>query len=105
MNLVQMKCTRSLKAYACDLNAQMNGIHKMDKISKKCIFLCILQKWVMDALFKFPKLLEDVEGIINSTESIETDCPERKSCGPSQQSGLSQKYIPREIMFMPRTKC
>jgi hypothetical protein len=51
----------------------------------------MLQKWVMDALFKFPKLLEDVVGIISTTKSIETDGLERKSGGPLQQSGLSQK--------------
>jgi hypothetical protein len=65
----------------------------------------MLQKWVMDALFKFPKLHEDVVGIISITKSIEINGLERKSGGPLQQSGLSQKYIPRQIMFMPRNKC
>jgi hypothetical protein len=42
----------------------MNATPKMDEFAKKCIFLGGLQKWVVDALFKFPKLPEDVAGII-----------------------------------------
>jgi hypothetical protein len=38
MNLVQ-KHTRSLKAYVCDSNIQMNVTSKMNKFAKKCIFL------------------------------------------------------------------
>lgn len=70
MNLVQMKYTRSLKAYVRDFNAQMNATPKMDEFPKKCISLGGLQilKWVVDVLFKFPKLLEDVAGIIKSVE-------------------------------------
>jgi hypothetical protein len=45
---------------------------------------------VVDALFKFPKLPEDVAGIIKIAERIEADGPERKSSGPAQQSGSSQ---------------
>jgi hypothetical protein len=44
MNLVQMKQMGSLKAYVCDVNAQMNATPKMDEFSKKCIFLGELQK-------------------------------------------------------------
>ena len=90
MNLVQMRHTRSLKAYVHDFNAQMNATPKMDEFAKKCIFLGGLQKWVVDALFKFPKLPEDVAGIIKIAERIEADGPERKSSGPSQQSGFSK---------------
>ena len=90
MNLVQMRHTGSLKAYVRDFNAQMNATPKMDEFAKKCIFLGGLQKWVVDALFKFPKLPEDVAGIIKIAERIEADGPERKSSGPSQQSGFSK---------------
>ena len=90
MNLVQMRHTGSLKAYVRDFNAQMNATPKMDEFAKKCIFLGGLQKWVVDALFKFPKLPEDVAGIIKIVERIEADGPERKSSGPSQQSGFSK---------------
>lgn len=43
-----------------------------------------LQKWVVDVLFKSPKFLEDVAGIIEIAESIETDDTERKLGGASQ---------------------
>ena len=62
MNLVQMRHTGSLKAYVRDFNAQMNATPKMDEFAKKCIFLGGLQKWVVDALFKFPKLPETWQG-------------------------------------------
>ena len=90
MNLVQMRHTGSLKAYWRGFNARINVTPKMDEFAKKCIFLGGLQKWVVDALFKFPKLLEDVAGIIKIVERIETNGPERKSSGPSQQSGFSK---------------
>ena len=89
MNLVQMRHTGSLKAYLCNFNAQINATPKMDKFAKKCIFLGGLQKWV-DALFKFSKLPEDVAGIIKIAKRIKADGHERKSSGPSQQSGLSK---------------
>ena len=90
MNLVQMRHAGSLKAYVRDFNAQMNATPKMDEFAKKCIFLGGLQKWVVNALFKFPSLPEDVAGIIKIAERIEADGPERKTSGPSQQSGLSR---------------
>jgi hypothetical protein len=75
INLVQMRHTWSLKAYVRDFNAQMNVTPKMDEFAKRCIFLGGLQKWVVDALFKFPKLPEDVAGIIKIAERIEADGP------------------------------
>jgi hypothetical protein len=91
MNLVQMRHTRSLKAYVRVFNAQMNVTpKKMDEFAKRCIFLGGLQKWVVDALFKFPKLPEDVAGIIKIAERTEADGPERQSSGPAQQSGSSR---------------
>jgi hypothetical protein len=90
MNLVQMRHTGSLKAYVRDFNAQMNATPKMDEFAKRCIFLGGLQKWVVDVLFKFPKLPEDVAGIIKIAERIEADGPERKSSGPAQQNGSNQ---------------
>jgi hypothetical protein len=90
MNLVQMRHTGSLKAYVRDFNAQMNATPKMDEFSKKCIFLGGLQKWVVDALFKFPKLPEDVASIIKIVERIEADGPEKRSSGPSHQSGAGK---------------
>ena len=71
MNLVQMKHIESLKAYVRDFNAPMNATLKMDKFSAKCIFLDGLQKWVVDALFKFPKLTENVASLIKVVERIE----------------------------------
>ena len=44
MNLVQMRHTKSLKAYVHDFNAQMNATPKMYEFAKKCIFLGGLQK-------------------------------------------------------------
>ena len=87
---MKMKHIKSLKAYVHDFNAQMNATPKMDEFAKKCIFLGGLQKWVVDALFKFPKLPEDVARIIKIAERIEADGPERRSSGPSQQSGFSK---------------
>ena len=79
MNLVQMRHTGSLKAYVQDFNAQLNVTSKMNKFTKKCIFLGGLQKWVVDALFRFPKLPEDVAGIIKIAERIEVNGPKKKS--------------------------
>ena len=84
MNLVQMRLTKSLKAYVCDFNTQMNATPKWMNLLKKCIFLSGLQKWVVDALFKFPKLPKVVVGIIKIAEKIEADGSERKTSGPSQ---------------------
>ena len=72
MNLIQLRHTGSLKAYVRDFNTQMNVTPKIDKFAKKCIFLGGLQKWVADALFKFPKLSEDVAGSIKIVEKIMT---------------------------------
>jgi hypothetical protein len=47
LNLVQMKDIRSFKAYVCDFNAVTNATIKMDEFSKKCIFLGLLQNWVV----------------------------------------------------------
>ena len=85
-----MRHTGSFKAYVCDFNAHMNATPKMDEFAKKCIFLGGLQKWVVDALFKFPKVPKNAAGIIKIAEKIEADDPERKSSGPSQQSGLKK---------------
>jgi hypothetical protein len=90
MNLVVIRHTGSLKAYVRDFNAQMNATPKMDEFAKRCIFLSGLQKWVVDALFKFPKLSKDVASIIKIAEKIEADGPERKSSGLAQQSGSSR---------------
>jgi hypothetical protein len=90
MNLVQMRHTGFLKAYVHDFNAQMNATPKMDEFAKRCIFLGGLKKWVVDALFKFPKLPEDMAWIIKIAERIEADGPERKSSGPAQQSSSSR---------------
>jgi hypothetical protein len=57
MNLVQVKHLGSFKAYMRDFNAQMKVTLTMDEFAKKYIFLGSLQKWVVDALFKFPKYL------------------------------------------------
>ena len=36
---MQMKHTRSLKAYAYNFNFQMNITYKMDEFARKCIYL------------------------------------------------------------------
>jgi hypothetical protein len=81
-----------------DFNAQMNATPKMDEFSKKYIFLGGLQKWMVDALFKFPKLPKDVAGIIKIAERIAANEPKRKSSNPSQQSSLN-KNAPRGKEF------
>ena len=68
---------------------QMNATSKMDRFAKKYIFSNGLQMWVVDALFKFPKLLEDMAGITKIAKNIEVDGFERKLDGPSRQNGLS----------------
>ena len=93
INLVQMRHIGSLKAYVRDFNAQMNATPKMDEFAKKCIFLGDLQKWVVDTLFKFPKLPEDVAEIIKIAERIEADALEKKSSGPAQQSSSSRNML------------
>jgi hypothetical protein len=45
---------------------------------------------MIDALFKFPKLPEDVARIIKISEQSEADGPEKKSSVPSQQSSLDK---------------
>ena len=40
-----------------------------------------LQKWVLDALFEFSKVIEVIAGIIKIAKSIEANDPERKLCG------------------------
>ena len=77
------------KAYVRNFNAQMNVTPKMDEFAKKYIFLGGLQKWMVNAFFKFPKLSKDVAWIIKIAERIEADGPERKLSGPSQQSSFS----------------
>jgi hypothetical protein len=84
MNLVQMRHTGSLKAYVHDFNAQMNAIPKMDEFAERYNFLGGLQKWVVDALFKFPKLPEEVARIIKIAERIEANGLDRKSSGSSR---------------------
>jgi hypothetical protein len=67
----------------------MNAIPKIDKFAKKYIFLGALQKWVEDALFKFPMFPKDVLEIIKIAQSIDAHGPETKSGGPLPQGGLS----------------
>ena len=47
----------------------------MDEFSKKCIFSSGLQKWVVDTLFNFPKLLEDVARIIKMPKALKLMVP------------------------------
>ena len=82
MNLVQIRKTRSFMAYVCGFNAQMNATSKMDEFVKKCIFLGGLQKWMVDALFKFLELPKHMAGIIKIAKKIEVDGPERKLGSP-----------------------
>ena len=90
MNLVQMRHTMSFKAYVCYFNVQINTVPKIDKFVKKCIFLSRLQKWVLNTLYKFPKLPKDVPKIIKILERIEANGSKKKLDGPSQQSGLNR---------------
>ena len=82
-----------------------------------------LQKWVLDALFKFPKLIEVVVRIIKIAKSIEVNDPERKLGSASQQRAWGERYpkanharttdgileggfvLPRQNIFIPRTEC
>lgn len=79
MNLVQRRHTCSLKAYVCDVNAQMKVTPKMDEFAKKCIVVRGVAKINVNILFKFPKLLMDVAGTIKTFKSIEADGPKKKS--------------------------
>jgi hypothetical protein len=81
MNLVQMRLMGLVKTYVLDLNAQMNATPKIDKFAKKCIFLGGIQKLVVDALFKFLKLFEDMAGIIKIAKSIQADGRKEKKSG------------------------
>ena len=89
MNLVQIRHTRSLKYYVHYFKVQINAKSKMDEFSKKCNLLSGLQKWIVDILFKFPKLTQDMAGIINIAKKIKIDGPKRKSSSLFQQNGLS----------------
>ena len=60
MNLVQMKHIKTPKASIGDFNAQVNAKSKMDVFIKKCIFFDGLQKWMVNALFKVPKISKSV---------------------------------------------
>lgn len=60
---------------------------------RNAVFLGRLQRWVVDALLKFLKFLEDVAGIIKIAKSIEADGTEKKSSSLSQQSGLSRNMF------------
>ena len=64
----------------------MKTTPKMDEFAKKYILLAGIQTWVVHALFKFPKLLEDVAGIIKIAKTIEAD-------GPLEQSDVSQNMF------------
>ena len=46
-----------------EFHTRMNCTSKMDELSKKCIVLDGFQKWVVNFMFKSPKLLEDISGI------------------------------------------
>ena len=46
------------------------------------------QKWVVDALFKSPKFVEDMAGIIKIVIALN---PKKKLDGTSPQSGFSRK--------------
>ena len=71
-------------------NAQMNTTPKIDEFAKKCIFLGALQKWVEDALFKFPMYPSVVLGIIKIAQNTDAHGPKTKASDPSPQSGLSR---------------
>ena len=83
-----------------EFNTQMDGTTKINELAKKHIFLDGVAKRVLDILFKFPKLIEVVAGIIKIAKSIEADEPEKKSDGASHQ-GLKGKQFPRQMMLMP----
>ena len=95
MNLVQMRHPGSLKAYVREFNTQMNGTTKMDEFAKKCIVLGGVSKGVVNTLFKFPKFIEVVAGIIKIAKSIEVDDPEKKLGGASPQMAQG-KEVPRK---------
>ena len=77
MNFVQTNHTRPFKAYGYNLNIQMNDILKMDELFKKCIVFGGISKRAVDALFKFPKFVLDIVGIIKIVEIMKIDDPKR----------------------------
>ena len=98
-----MRHTRTLKAYVCDLSAQMNATPKMDGFAKKFIFLVGLQKWAVDQFSKFSKRPKDMVGIISIAERIKANGPNRKSNSLAQQSGLCQNLSKNKIAKKLRT--
>lgn len=91
MNLVQMKRMGSYKAYIYDFNVQINATPKMKKFAKNYIIVGGLQKWVVDVLFKFPTLLEDMACIIKIFKSIEADGSKRSGVAPHNK-GFEPSY-------------
>jgi hypothetical protein len=68
-----MKHTGFFKAHEHDFSTQMNVTLNMNKFARKGIFIRGLQKCMVNALFKFSKLLEDVAGIIKIAERNEAN--------------------------------
>jgi hypothetical protein len=57
----------------------------LDNFAKRCIFLGEVAKVGGECLVQFPKLLEDMVGIIKIAKGIEINGPERKSGRASPQ--------------------
>ena len=55
MNLMQMRHTRSLKAYVHEFNNQMNGKTKIDELAKKLIVFYGVAKASGECLVQVPK--------------------------------------------------
>ena len=86
-DLVQMRHTHPIEAYVRNLIAQINATPKMDKISRKCIFLGQVVKVDGGCLVQVPKAFEDMARIIKISKSIEVDGLKGKLGSASQQSG------------------
>ena len=74
----------------------MNVTSKMDKFAKQCIFLGELQNYMVDALFKFPKLPEDVAGIILRLWIELKPMALKRSWGALTTKWFKPKYVPRQ---------
>ena len=81
--LGQLGHTRSLKAYVHNCNVQNDVTPKTYEISKKCILLGVLQRWMVDSLFNFPKVFKDVVGIKNIAVRNDPNGPEKNYGGTS----------------------
>jgi hypothetical protein len=78
MNLVQMRHTGLFTAYVRYLNTQINATPKINKFSRKYIFLAEIGKMGGGCFVQVPKPFEDVMEIVKIFDNIEANGPKKK---------------------------